>query len=399
MNQLTYTVTSLNSYIKSKFDNDFTLRGLRLEGELSNYKIAPSGHIYFTLKDETSSIRGVMFSEYARNIPHALKDGDKVIALGYVSVYVGRGEYQFYAQAFIESGLGEELLKFEELKKKLASEGLFDESRKRKINIFPSAIGVISAKDSAAMHDIITNINRRYPLCEVKIFSSLVQGVDAPKELLKALNEAKNAKIDTLIIGRGGGSSEDLSAFNDETLVRAVANFPVPVISAVGHEVDFTLIDYVADKRASTPTGAAELATIDKREIYEHLLRTSDHLDFKMNNKLRTLKDKLELISKRNILVNPVNIYREKREKLDRINKDLDMYVLKSLSNYRQVISLRNKHLESLSTENVYKRGYSLISDEKGNLVTSIDKINLEEVVNIHFRDGIAKSKILAKEK
>ena len=399
MNQLTYTVTSLNSYIKSKFDNDFTLRGLRLEGELSNYKIAPSGHIYFTLKDETSSIRGVMFSEYARNIPHALKDGDKVIALGYVSVYVGRGEYQFYAQAFIESGLGEELLKFEELKKKLASEGLFDESRKRKISIFPSAIGVISAKDSAAMHDIITNINRRYPLCEVKIFSSLVQGVDAPKELLKALNEAKNAKIDTLIIGRGGGSSEDLSAFNDETLVRAVANFPVPVISAVGHEVDFTLIDYVADKRASTPTGAAELATIDKREIYEHLLRTSDHLDFKMNNKLRTLKDKLELISKRNILVNPVNIYREKREKLDRINKDLDMYVLKSLSNYRQVISLRNKHLESLSTENVYKRGYSLISDEKGNLVTSIDKINLEEVVNIHFRDGIAKSKILAKEK
>lgn len=394
-----FTVSSLNAYIKSKFDSDFTLRGLRLEGELSNYKIAPSGHIYFTLKDETSSIKGVMFNEYSKNIPHPLKDGDKVIALGYVSVYVNRGEYQLYAQAFIDNGLGEELLKFEELKKKLASEGLFDESRKRKINIFPSRVGVISAKDSAAMFDILTNIKRRFPLVEVITFPSLVQGEEAPKELLKALNDAKNANLDTLIIGRGGGSSEDLSAFNDETLVRAVANFPVPVISAVGHEVDFTLIDYVADKRASTPTGAAELAVIDKREIYEHLHRSNDRIDMKINSLLKNYNDRLSLLSNRNILKNPANIYREKREKLETINKNLDAFMIRYLKRYSEVISLKDNHLKSLSVENVYKRGYSLISDEKGNLITSIDKLDINQDVNIHFKDGIAKAKVLSKEK
>ena len=395
----TYTVSNLNAYIKSKFDNDFTLRGLRLEGELSNFKVAPSGHIYFTLKDELSSIKGVMFSEFAKNRPLGLKDGDKVIALGYVSVYVGRGEYQFYAQAFLENGLGDQLLKFEELKRKLAAEGLFDESRKRKINIFPKAIGVISAKGSAAMKDIYTNIMRRYPLTEVKMFPSLVQGEEAPKDLLRALNEAKNANIDTLIIGRGGGSNEDLSAFNDEELVRAVASFPVPVISAVGHEVDFTLIDFVADKRASTPTGAAELATIDKREIYEHIDKAEIHIDTILNSRIKRYSDKLESIASRSILKNPANIYREKREKLEQINKNLDLSLTRAISKYKEVISLKGKHLESLSVDNVYKRGYSLVSDESGNLLTSMDKLSIDQVVNIHFKDGIAKSKVISKEK
>lgn len=399
MNQFTHSVTSLNTYIKQKFDSDFTLRGLRLEGELSNYKIAPSGHIYFTLKDENSSIKGVMFHEYSFNKPEHLKDGDKVIALGYVSVYVGRGEYQFYAQAFEEIGKGAELLKLEELKKKLAAEGLFDESRKRKINIYPRAIGVISAKGSAAMSDIFKNLKRRFPLVEVKLFPSLVQGEDAPKSLLNALNEAKKANIDTLIIGRGGGSSEDLSAFNDETLVREVAKFPVPVISAVGHEVDFTLIDYVADRRASTPTGAAEIATVDKRELYERMDHISERIDNKIESLLKRYSDKLDSFSRRSIFVNPANIYKEKIEKLKRLEANLDSYLIRTLKNYNDVLALKEKHVKSLSVENVYKRGYSIIADKNGMPVTSIDALNVNDIVNIHLKDGIAKANILAKEK
>ena len=394
-----YSVTDLNSYIKQKFDTDFSLRGIRLEGELSNYKVAPSGHIYFSLKDESSSIKGVMFSEYSFNKPKTLKDGDKVAALGYVSVYVGRGEYQFYAQAFEEIGKGEELLRLEELKKKLQAEGLFDESRKRKINIYPRVIGVISARGSAAMHDIYKNIMRRFPLCEVKLFPSLVQGEEAPKELLKALNDAKNSNIDTLIIGRGGGSSEDLSAFNDETLVRAVSTFPVPVISAVGHEVDYTLIDFVADKRASTPTGAAEIATVDKRELYERLDHLLERVDNKIESLLKRYKEKLDGFSKRSIFVNPVNIYESKIEKLRDIEKNLDLFLVRTLKNYNDVLALKDKHLQSLSVENVYKRGYSIISDKNGMPLSSIDELNINDIVNIHLKDGIAKANILSKEK
>ncbi len=399
MNSFTYTVSNLNAYIKAKIDNDFSLKNIRLEGELSNFKIAPSGHIYFTLKDELSSIKGVMFLDNARKTKINFKDGDKVVAIGHISVYVARGEYQFYAEAFEESGLGEQLLRFEELKRKLASEGLFDESRKRNINIFPQVVGVISAEGSAALADIVKNIHRRYPLCEVKTFPSLVQGEDAPKSLLNALNDAKNANLDTLIIGRGGGSQEDLSAFNDETLVREVAKFPVPVISAVGHEVDFTLIDFVADKRASTPTGAAELAVIDKREIYERIDNNELRLDNYLNNKIASYKERLGLISKRSILINPVNIYKTKREKLESLSHNLDISLNRALSKYKEVIVLRNKHLESLNVNNVYKRGYSLVSDQEGNLITSINNLDINQIVNIHFKDGIAKSKILSKEK
>ena len=265
MNENLYSVSSLNRYIKQMFDTNFTLRGLRLKGEISNFKRYSSGHIYFTIKDDESSIRAVMFREHTRFMPETIKDGDEIIAAGYVSVYPERGEYQFYAQAIDLSGKGQILFELEMLKKKLAAEGLFDESRKRKINPFPKAVGVISAPNSAAMSDIKTNLLRRNPLIEVKLFPSLVQGSDAPKALLNALNEAKNANIDTLIIGRGGGSNEDLSAFNDETLVREAAKFPVPIISAVGHEIDFTLIDFVADARASTPTWSPPCCTTTPR--------------------------------------------------------------------------------------------------------------------------------------
>ena len=397
MNENLFSVSSLNRYIKQMFDTNFTLRGLRLKGEISNFKRYSSGHIYFTIKDEESSIRAVMFREYTRFMPETIKDGDEIIAAGYVSVYPERGEYQFYAQAIDLSGKGQILFELEMLKKKLAAEGLFDESRKRKINLFPKSVGVISAPNSAAMSDIRTNLLRRNPLIDVKLFPSLVQGADAPKALLNALNEAKNANIDTLIIGRGGGASEDLSAFNDETLVRAAASFPVPIISAVGHEIDFTLIDFVADARASTPTGAAELATIDKREIYQKLDSYKDDLDNCLINYINYNKQKLEIIRQKPFFINPKSMYENKISELTLVKERLSLNI-KHLIEMRkeEIVSFKGK-LEALNPTKVLSRGYVIMENNDGKIVKSVKDVNVNQVIKTRLNDGVITSQVIAK--
>ena len=397
MNENLYSVSSLNRYIKQMFDTNFTLRGLRLKGEISNFKRYSSGHIYFTIKDDESSIRAVMFREYTRYMPETIKDGDEIIAAGYVSVYPERGEYQFYAQAIDLSGKGQILFELEMLKKKLAAEGLFDESRKRKINPFPRAVGVISAPNSAAMSDIQTNLLRRNPLIEVKLFPSLVQGSDAPKALLNALNEAKNANIDTLIIGRGGGASEDLSAFNDETLVREAAKFPVPIISAVGHEIDFTLIDFVADARASTPTGAAELATIDKRELYQKLDGYKDDLDNYLINKVNSLKQKVELIKQKPFFVSPKSMYEDKLNELTLVKEKLNLNMKHMIDLRKEVLASYSQRLEALSPNNVLSRGYALLEDEKGKVLKSVKDVEVNQMIKTKVKDGTVTSKVVSK--
>ena len=399
MSETIYSVTSLNRHIKQLFDNDFVLRGLRLKGEVSNFKRYPSGHIYFTLKDEESSIKAVMYVTYTRFMPSTIKDGDEVIASGYVSVYPSRGEYQFYAQAIDLFGKGNQLLELEMLKKKLASEGLFDQSRKRKINLFPKAIGVISAPNSAALSDIRTNLLRRNPLIDIKLFPSLVQGSEAPKELLKALNEAKNAKIDTLIIGRGGGASEDLSAFNDETLVREAAKFPVPIISAVGHEIDFTLIDYIADTRASTPTGAAELATIDKREIYDALANYETEIDDALINKINNYKNKLENIKNRPFFVNPKSMYEDAIKEVSNLNNRIDLAMNHLIKMKKEKLSSYSPRLKSLSVDSTLNRGFAIMMDEKGSIVKSINDIEINTCVKTRVSGGIITSTVTKKEK
>lgn len=397
MNDTMFSVTSLNRYIKQLFDKDFTLRGLRIKGEISNLKRYSSGHVYFSLKDEESSIRAIMFYEYTKYLPENLKDGDEVIVAGYVSVYPQRGEYQIYAQAMELAGKGQILFELEMLKKKLAQEGLFDESRKRKIDIFPTCVGVISAPNSAAISDIKTNLLRRNPLIEVKLFPSLVQGNEAPKELLKALKMAENEKIDTLIIGRGGGASEDLSAFNDEALVRAVANFPVPVISAVGHEIDFTLIDFVADARASTPTGAAELATIDKREIYEIIDKHEAVLDTNIIQRITYLKQKIDLFSQNAFFKNPKSMYENKLIELENTRKYLEQFKEHLLEMKRQEIKSIKARLQALSPDGVLSRGYSITQDQDGNIIKSTKDIKINQLVKIKLVDGEMTSKIISK--
>ena len=398
MDQNLFSVSSLNRYIKQMFDNDFTLKGLRLKGEISNFKRYPSGHAYFSLKDEESTIKAVMFYDYAKFLPSTIKDGDEVIITGYVSVYPARGEYQVYAQALELSGEGALLLELELLKKKLAAEGLFDASRKRKLVSFPKSIGIISAPNSAALADIKTNLLRRNPLIDVQIFPSLVQGADAPKSLLEALKKAKESNIDTLIIGRGGGASEDLSAFNDEALVRAAAEFPVPIISAVGHEIDFTLIDYVADARASTPTGAAELATIDKREIYELLNNREIELDEVITDKISTYSHKLELLKKNSFFENPKVMYENTLIEVENTSKRLDSFMNHLLEMKKQKLDAFKKQLKSLSIDNTLQRGFSIMQNEEGKIITSINDVEVNQLVKTRIHGGVLTAKVTNKE-
>lgn len=393
-----FSVSSLNRYIKQLFDRDFTLKGLRLKGEISNLKKYPSGHVYFSLKDSESTIKAVMFYEYTKYMPPTIKDGDEVIVTGYVGVYPNRGEYQVYAQAMELFGEGAQLLELELLKKKLAAEGLFDQSRKRKLVSFPSSVGVISAPNSAALADIKTNLLRRNPLLTVQIFPSLVQGADAPKSLLEALKKAKESNIDTLIIGRGGGASEDLSAFNDETLVRAAAEFPVPIISAVGHEIDFTLIDYVADARASTPTGAAELATIDKREIYELIANKEVELDEIITDYISNYSHKLELLKKNSFFENPKVMYEKTLLEVENTSKRLDSFMNHLLEMKREQVASFTKQLKSLSIDNTLQRGFSIIENDQGKIISDIKEIEINQMVKTRIHGGVITSKVVQKE-
>ncbi len=394
----TFTITMLNNYIKTVLDNNFALQNIAVRGEVSNFKAYPSGHAYFALKDNDSVIKAVMFSSYVENLKSPIKNGDEVIAFGHVSVYPARGEYQLYVQEMELFGDGNQLMELEKLKRKLAAEGLFDESRKRKINIYANTIGVISAANSAAMADIKTNLLRRNPLIEVVLFPSLVQGEDAPKDLLRALNEANLANIDTLIIGRGGGSSEDLSAFNDEELVRAVAKFKVPVISAVGHEIDYTLIDFVADARASTPTGAAELATFDKREIYQSLDSYRSELSSLLHNKIDQYKNRLLLLKKSRFFENPKEILTFNENKLTNYKEKLNLLIKHHILIMKEQLKAKEEKLESLSPKSVLKRGYSLLENEEGIIIKSVKQTQINQKVKMVLSDGNVIANIVEKE-
>ena len=360
-----FFVSDINNYVKAILTSDEKLKFVRVRGEISNFKVYPSGHFYFSLKDNESTINAVMFSTYAKRISFAPENGQEVVVLASVDAYVPRGSYNLNVFEMEEYGVGQQLLEFEKLKKKLASEGLFDESRKRPINIYPKAIGVITAPNGAAIRDIVTNIKRRYPIADIYVFPSLVQGEQAPIELLKAFKESQKYDLDTLIIGRGGGASEDLSAFNDENLVRAVANSKMPIIAAVGHEIDMTLIDYVADKRASTPTGAAELATVDKREIEKEF----DYASLTMEQAIASLIG-------------------NKKEELETVKKDLLEALHNKVEDQRIELEHLKTQLELLNPKAVLSRGYSISLDENGKPLTSVKGLKKDKQIKTILSDG-----------
>lgn len=341
-----FSVNQINQYIRGVLTNNEQLKHILIKGEISNLKIQNKvGHLYFSLKDESSIISAIMFSSYAKNINFPIENGMEVIVLAGIDTYPPRGTYQLIVSAMETIGEGKALLELQKLKEKLAKEGLFDVSRKKNINLYPKNIGVISAKNSAAIKDIITNLHRRYPPVTIYFFPSLVQGIGAIEDLKRAYNLALTYPLDTIIIGRGGGASEDLSAFNDESLARLIYASPIPTISAIGHEIDTTIVDLVADKRASTPTGASELATIDHREIEVKLFNYE-------NESQQILRDKI------NLLEDKINEYKN-------LFKEL---VLNKINQFKIDLAYKKDLLNNLNPYNILKRGYSITTDENGKI-------------------------------
>jgi len=393
-----FSVTALNTLIKSKIDGDEELHNVYVKGEISNWKSYNSGFFFDLVDEKKSVIPCILWGDNYLYLPFEPKNGDEVIALGSVSVYVGRGRYNFTVKTLEKFGQGAALLALEALKKKLQAEGLFDISHKKPIPEFPKSIGLIVGDKSAAEADLIKNISRRWPLCEILVFPSLVQGKDAPKELLKALRRAETTEIDILIIARGGGSNEDLSAFNDEALARELYACTIPCISAVGHEIDTTLIDYVSDLRVSTPTGAAEAATPDQQEIRAVLLGAEDALNTAMKNLLSKKKDQLNSLSARPFFKNPSSNYAKAKEEVQQLSKRLEMSLGHLFEMSRNQVRSLSSRLDALNPRNVISRGYSMTTDERGNIVTSIKQIAEGDTLKSVLKDGTITSKVTSKE-
>ena len=329
------TITQLSRYLKYKFEQDVNLNTVYLMGEISNFKAHTRGHYYFTLKDEGSRINAIMFQSHVKNCKFMPMDGMKVMVTGRVSVYEATGGYQIYVSDMQENGVGNLYIAYEQLKKKLELEGLFDAGRKRKIVRMPKRIGIVTASTGAAIRDILTTLKRRYPLAETILFPALVQGTNAGVDIAHKIEIANTYDIDTLIVGRGGGSIEDLWPFNEEVVARAIYHSRVPVISAVGHEIDFTIADFVADLRAPTPTAAAELAVVDINTVIDYLEKVRTRSYQAIGKKIQLEKAKLESLSESYVLKRPSNIYEIKEQKLDMLLDKINGDIQKILENTR----------------------------------------------------------------
>jgi exodeoxyribonuclease VII large subunit len=411
------TVTQLSKYLKYKFDEDNNLKKVYLKGEISNFKAHTRGHYYFTLKDENSRINAVMFATSTRNIKFLPQDGMKVMVTGRVTVYEATGGYQIYVDNMLEDGVGNLYVAFEQLKKKLASEGLFDVSHKRKIVKMPKKIGIVTASTGAAIRDIMTTIKRRYPICETILFPSLVQGSDAARDIVSKIELANTYDIDTLIVGRGGGSIEDLWPFNEEIVARAIYNSRVPVISGVGHEIDFTISDFVADLRAATPTAAAELAVPDIHTILDYLENAKTRSYNAISNLILSLNMKLDKISTSYVLKNPNNMYEVKEQQLDVLidklndsmlrlieNNKIKLYTLSNsyiLNNPEMLYKIKLEKLDHLTSKIILlnpmetlKRGYGILrKDDK--VISSVKDINKDDELMMQLKDGNVLTKVV----
>ena len=382
------SVSQLTDYIKKLINSDSRLKQVYVRGEISNFKRYSSGHCYFSLKDEGSVIPGVMFYGFASKLKFEPKNGMKVLVRGYVDVYKSRGNYQLYAQRIIEDGLGELHIAFEQLKKELESKGYFDDSLKKPIPKFPKRIGVVTAATGAAIRDIVTTIKRRWPLCEIILFPSLVQGNLAANNIVRQIYVADNEfELDTLIVGRGGGSIEDLWAFNERIVAKAILACETPVISAVGHEIDWTIADYVADKRAATPTAAAEIAVPDIREISSKV----DDLDSRASNvmakQLNDNLEKFERIKNRPLFKNPHMIH-------ERRGMDLDFIKGRLVSSSKEMIYSNQMRLSKVKSSNVFRNPQSILDEKTITLSRNIYKLKvLNPLLTIQRGYAVARSK------
>ena len=384
------TVTDLNKYIKNKIDGDEMLNNVLVKGEISNFKNHYTGHMYFTLKDENSLIKCVMFKSYTTHLSFMPKDGMKVMVLGSVAVFERDGIYQIYAKAMKEDGLGSLYTAYEELKKKLEQEGLFAELHKKKIPFMPKTIGVLTSNTGAVIRDIINVSTRRNPGVHIRLYPVPVQGPGAAEKIeegIKFMNENKLA--DVLIIGRGGGSLEDLWPFNEEIVARAIYDSELPIISAVGHETDFTIADFVADLRAPTPSAAAELAVANIEDVRETLKLYNNRYKVALKKKIELMRLSYEKCMARSAYKNPTQKINEQYMVIDMKVKALQNSMMLKLKEAKTSFVKETAKLDSLSPLKTLTRGYSIVTkQESGKVIKSVDDLNSGEKVNLRLSDG-----------
>ena len=392
-----FSVGQLNEYIKMLLEGNPNLKDVWVQGEISGAKLYSSGHLYFSLKDSDSVISAVMFKNSMMRMEFDPENGMKVVAHGRVSAYPPRGQYQFIVDRMIPDGAGALAVAFEQLKARLGAEGLFDPARKRPLPAHPKRIGVVTSPSGAAVHDIIRVAKKRCPSTEILIFPSLVQGAEAPAYLrggiqyFNAVKDDPEQGVDLIIIGRGGGSAEDLWGFNDERLARTVAASEIPVVSAVGHEVDFTICDFVADLRAATPSAAAELSLPDKEDLNRRVQSLTTRLNAAQTTRLKRYRTQLDRLSAARVLTSPEGVYRLRRETVTALEKRLNLSVSRHLGRKRQSMERVTASLGALNPLAVLSRGYALVQTEAGKVIPAATKLTVGDRVNLRFADGIAK--------
>ncbi|MBQ7329213.1 MAG: exodeoxyribonuclease VII large subunit [Oscillospiraceae bacterium] len=389
MSQQILSITQINEYIRMMMDGDRLLCGVAVRGEVSNYKVYPSGHHYFTLKDDSAALKCVMFRGNAMKLRFRPDNGMQVVAMGKISVYPRDGAYQLYCTGLILDGVGDLYAAFEQLKTKLAAEGLFDPAHKKPIPQFPKTIGIVTSSAGAAVHDMLRILNKRFPLTRVRLLPVRVQGAEAPEEIAAAIGYANHHKLaDLLIVGRGGGSIEDLWAFNDERVAYAIYRSEIPIISAVGHEPDVTISDFVADLRAATPSNAAELAVPDQDGLRQVLDSMSSSMTTALERQLKALQQRLKMLSESPALRSPQGYLEQRSKSVELLKNRLTAAQSTGLNRHNQRYLTLAAKLDALSPLKVLTRGYAMVQDTGGEVIRSVKQTATGGAIEITLRDG-----------
>ena len=389
MERQVLSISQVNEYIRNLMDNNALLAGVAVKGEVSNYKVYPSGHHYFTLKDEGASLKCVMFRSSAVRLRFKIENGMKIIAVGKISVYPRDGAYQLYCSTITLDGVGDLHAAFEQLKKKLAAQGLFDPTHKKPLPAFPRTIGIVTSSAGAAIHDILRILNKRYPLASVRLFPVRVQGEEAPAEIAAAIRYANRHQLaDVLIVGRGGGSIEDLWAFNDERVAYAIFDSEIPVISAVGHEPDITISDYVADLRAATPSNAAELVVPDQNALRQTMDSYSLSMLTALQQKLKAARRHLDVLSDSSYLQSADMYVKQRRSNLEQFNQRLVNAEHLKINHCKQLYLTNTAKLDAMSPLKVLTRGYALVQNSESEIIRSVKQVNPGDKLCVALSDG-----------
>ena len=398
MSRQILTISQINEYIRRLVDSDALLSGIAVRGEISNYKVYPSGHHYFTLKDEGAALKCVMFRSSAQKLKFRPENGMQIIAMGKISVYPRDGAYQLYCTAMALDGVGDLHAAFEQLKAKLAEKGLFDPAHKKPLPQYPGTIGIITSSAGAAVHDMLRILRKRYPLTQVCMFPVRVQGVEAPPEIAAAIAYANQYKLaDLLIVGRGGGSIEDLWAFNDERVAQAIYDSQIPVISAVGHEPDVTISDFVADLRAATPSNAAELAVPDCDNLYQQLDSISAAMETALTRLLKVERRHLNMLADSPALKSPMAYINQRKESLQFLRTKLISAQNNKLYQVRQRFVANTAKLDAMSPLKVLSRGYSMTQNAQGELIRSVKQTESGDDIIVKVSDGSIRATVIGK--